>query len=117
MNIMKIAVLMSTYNGEKYVKEQIDSILLQKDVDVYLYIRDDGSTDDSVSIIESFNDSRIKLFSQKNQGPSSARNLGIEKAQNYANDLCEQAIAVVQDLPRNGEILTAMARFVCQRHC
>lgn len=36
---MKVAVLMSTYNGEKYIKEQIDSILTQKDVDVYLYIR------------------------------------------------------------------------------
>ena len=50
--------------------------------DYEVVIVDDGSTDDSVSIIESFNDSRIKLFSQKNQGPSSARNLGIEKAQN-----------------------------------
>ena len=37
-----VAVLMSTYNGEKYLKEQIDSILAQRDVDVTLYIRDDG---------------------------------------------------------------------------
>ena len=43
--------------------------------------------------------------------------MGIEKAQNYANDLCEHAIDLVQDLPHNKEILTAMARFVCQRHC
>lgn len=39
----KIAVIMSTYNGEKYLREQIDSILDQKNVDVELFIRDDGS--------------------------------------------------------------------------
>lgn len=53
-NIPKIAVLMSSYNGELYIKEQIDSILRQKNVDVYLYVRDDGSTDKTVSIIKSY---------------------------------------------------------------
>ncbi|MBP3221455.1 MAG: polyprenyl synthetase family protein [Neisseriaceae bacterium] len=53
----------------------------------------------------------------QNNKPTFVSLMGIEKAQNYANDLCEQAIALVQDLPRNSEILTAMARFVCQRHC
>lgn len=47
----KIAVLMSTYNGERYLKEQIDSILNQKDVDVTLFIRDDGSQDATQEII------------------------------------------------------------------
>ncbi len=51
MNRPKVAVLMSTYNGEKYIREQIDSILVQKDVDVTLFIRDDGSTDETRSII------------------------------------------------------------------
>ena len=46
-----VAVLMSTYNGEKYIEEQINSIFFQKDVSVTLYIRDDGSTDSTVSII------------------------------------------------------------------
>lgn len=41
----KVAVLMSTYNGEKYIKYQIESILSQNNVEVSLYIRDDGSTD------------------------------------------------------------------------
>ncbi|WP_295094169.1 glycosyltransferase [Ruminococcus sp.] len=47
----KVAVLMSTYNGEKYIKEQIDSILAQKDTEVSLYIRDDGSKDSTLDII------------------------------------------------------------------
>ena len=49
-----VAVLMSTYNGEKYLKEQIDSILAQRDVDVTLYIRDDGSADNTENIIREY---------------------------------------------------------------
>jgi len=50
----KIAVLMSTYNGEKFIKEQLDSILKQKGVIVSLYIRDDGSTDDTINILTDY---------------------------------------------------------------
>ena len=50
----KIQVLMSTYNGGKFIMEQIESILNQKKVDVNLLIRDDGSTDDTIEIIESY---------------------------------------------------------------
>jgi len=45
---------MSTYNGSKYLREQIDSILSQENVDVNLIIRDDGSRDDTISILESY---------------------------------------------------------------
>ena len=41
----KVAILMSTYNGEKYIEQQIESILNQEFVDISLFIRDDGSTD------------------------------------------------------------------------
>lgn len=51
---MKIAVIMSTYNGEQYIKEQIDSILSQTGVEVELFIRDDGSNDGTVSIIKEY---------------------------------------------------------------
>lgn len=53
---MKIAVLMSTYNGEKYVAEQIDSILAQKlgDVKLCILIRDDGSSDSTPEILEKY---------------------------------------------------------------
>ena len=53
-NISEVAVLMSTYNGKKYLKEQIDSILKQKSVNVTLFIRDDGSSDNTLTIIESY---------------------------------------------------------------
>ena len=44
-----VLVLMSVYNGEKYLKEQLDSILGQKGCDVMLLIRDDGSVDEVLS--------------------------------------------------------------------
>lgn len=50
--MQKVQVLMSTYNGEKYLKEQINSILSQEDVEVNLLIRDDGSTDKTINILE-----------------------------------------------------------------
>ena len=49
-----IAVAMSTYNGELYIKEQINSILQQKNVKVDLFIRDDGSKDKTLEILESY---------------------------------------------------------------
>lgn len=51
---MKVAVIMSTYNGEKYIKEQIDSILNQTGVEVELFIRDDGSNDRTVDKIRKY---------------------------------------------------------------
>ena len=50
----KIVVLMSTYNGELYLREQIDSILSQKDIELYLKVRDDGSTDSTVEILNEY---------------------------------------------------------------
>lgn len=48
MSFPKIAVALSTYNGEKYIDSQLESIIKQKDVSVDIYIRDDGSTDKTV---------------------------------------------------------------------
>lgn len=66
----KAAVLMSTYNGAKYLRKQIESILDQREVDVKLFIRDDGSSDDTLSIIEEYqkNDERIILNKGSNVG-------------------------------------------------
>lgn len=53
-SIPTVAVLLSTYNGEKYIKEQIESILNQKNVEILLYIRDDGSKDNTIDIINQY---------------------------------------------------------------
>ena len=52
---IRIAVLMSTYNGERFLCEQIDSILSQEgDFELSVFIRDDGSTDHTISILQSY---------------------------------------------------------------
>ena len=51
---MRVAVLMSTYNGEKYLREQMDSLLRQTGVSVELFVRDDGSTDGTIDILKDY---------------------------------------------------------------
>lgn len=70
MKIMdKIIVLMSTYNGEKYLRQQIDSILNQKECVVDLIVRDDGSNDNTVKILEEYESrNQLSWYSGKNLG-------------------------------------------------
>lgn len=58
----QISVCMAMYNASLYLRECIDSILTQTFGDFELLIVDDGSEDDSVAIVQSYNDSRIRLF-------------------------------------------------------
>lgn len=60
-----ISVCIATYNGEKYIKEQIDSILKQLDENDEIIISDNYSTDNTLKILEQYNDKRIKIFQQK----------------------------------------------------
>lgn len=64
-----IAIILATYNGEKYIREQIDSIIQQSYRDWKLYIRDDCSTDMTQSILDSYAqiDERITIIPNNNQ--------------------------------------------------
>jgi len=57
-----VAILMATYNGEKYISQQIDSILNQHNVNVHFYISDDGSTDNTLNIIQDYKDKYKENF-------------------------------------------------------
>jgi glycosyltransferase involved in cell wall biosynthesis len=57
-----ISVCIATYNGEKYIKEQLSSILCQLGKDDEVIISDDGSSDHTLSIVNSFNDVRIRIL-------------------------------------------------------
>lgn len=57
-----ISVCITTYNGEKYIKDQLDSIISQIGDDDEIIVSDDGSTDRTLSIISEYNDPRIKIF-------------------------------------------------------
>jgi len=56
---------MATYNGEKYIKEQLDSILMQLSSDDEVIISDDSSSDSILQVISSYNDDRIKIYEKQ----------------------------------------------------
>lgn len=65
-----ISVCIATYNGENFIKEQLDSILIQLNANDELIISDDSSTDNTLKIIHSYDDKRIKLLpNQKFHSP------------------------------------------------
>ena len=76
-----ISVLLCTYNDSLYIREAIESILNQTFKNFEFLIVDDGSTDDTASIIQSFSDRRIiYLKNTKNEGLEFSKNRGIETA-------------------------------------
>jgi glycosyltransferase involved in cell wall biosynthesis len=74
------SIIIPVYNKIQFIEKTISSVLSQSFSDFELIIINDGSTDGSENVIASSIDSRIKIFSQQNQGVSAARNLGISKA-------------------------------------
>lgn len=69
MESKKVAVLLSTYNGEKYIKQQMDSILSQTYDNIEIYVRDDGSQDNTLKILEQYEaDGKIHLERGNNCG-------------------------------------------------
>lgn len=77
-----LSIIVPVYNVESYLSKCIKSVLSQSLSDYELLLIDDGSTDASGKICDEFgqDNSRIRVFHKKNGGVSSARNLGIEKA-------------------------------------
>ena len=77
---MLISVIIPVFNGEKTIKETIDSVLNQIFQNIELIIIDDGSKDKTLEIIKNISDSRINVFSYPNAGLSASRNRGISQA-------------------------------------
>ena len=75
-----ISVIIPIYNSEKFIKRCLDSILRQSMKNIEIICIDDGSTDNSLCILNKFayNNSNIKIIQQKNKGASCARNLGLD---------------------------------------
>ena len=66
----KVIVLLSTYNGGKYLSEQLDSLVAQKGVDVGILVRDDGSTDTTVGVLDKWQEKGLLTwYSSGNIGP------------------------------------------------
>ncbi|RRN77381.1 glycosyltransferase [Pseudoxanthomonas sp. SGD-10] len=77
----EVTVFMAVYNGSAYLRDAIDSILSQTFKDFELLIINDGSTDNSVDIISSYTDPRIRLLhNEQNRGLLFTRNRGVQEA-------------------------------------
>jgi len=89
-----ISVLMPAYNAECYIAEAIESVLQQTYSDFELVVVNDGSTDNTLNIINGFNDPRIRVINQNNQGVAAALNNGLKNARAAyiarfdADDIC-----------------------------
>ena len=75
----KVSVIIATYNRATFLAETIDSVLQQRFRHYELIVVDDGSTDHTRTLVESYR-SRIRYLYQENRGPSAARNLGVRHA-------------------------------------
>lgn len=112
MNKPLISIIIPCFNAELYIKETLESILIQTEQDFEIIVINDGSSDNTVSIIEEIKDDRIKLINQSNSGVSIARNNGLEQSSaNYivffdADDLMTPKFLSdrVEVLQKNNEV-------------
>ena len=99
----KISVIVPVYNVEKYLENCLTSLKEQTFKDIEILCINDGSTDDSLKILNRFSksDARFRVFSQVNSGPAKARNVGLQNARGefimfcdaddtYTPDMCAQ---------------------------
>lgn len=119
MNAPTVSVLMPVYNAQRFLKRAIESVLSQTFTDFEFLIINDGSTDTSVTIIESFQDPRIRLVhNEKNSGVIDTLNKGISLAKGKyiarmdADDIClpERFEKQVHYLDHHSEIAVVAAR-------
>lgn len=74
---MKVSIIIPIYNAEKYLKESLESALSQTYKDIEIIVVDDGSTDNSLNILNQYSD-RIKIIQKKHGGSAAAVNTGIK---------------------------------------
>ena len=95
LQLAMISILLASYNGEKFIAEQIESVLCQTVQDFYLYIRDDKSTDGTLSIVNGYAERYAnKVFVSQNEANSGGAkhnfmNMMIERKDDYVM-LCDQ---------------------------
>ena len=103
----KMSVLMSVYNGARYLRIAVDSVLGQTFEDFEFIIVDDGSTDDSIEILSAYDDPRIRLISnEENIGLTRSLNIGLEIARgDYVARMDPDDICVPERFERQVEYL------------
>jgi len=85
-----VTVLISLYNGEKFLAQTLDSALSQTHRDFELIVVDDGSTDGSTAVLEGFADTRLRVMRQPNRGAAAALCVGLQAAKGAYIALLDQ---------------------------
>jgi len=84
---MRISVCIATYNGEKFIKQQLDSIICQLSENDEIIISDDGSIDNTINIISSYADPRIKIFHHTGAKNQNYKHTSYHVTKNFENAL------------------------------
>ncbi len=117
-----ISVVLPVYNGEKYIKQTLESVLGQSYENIELIVIDDGSEDQSATIVKSITDARINYQFQENQGQSAAINFGVSTAKGailcfidaddlWAENKLSRQIAILKKNP-DDLVFTYMQQFL-----
>lgn len=75
-----ISIIINAYNEEKHIKKCIDSVIRQTYKNIEIVVINDGSTDNTLKILNSYDDSRLKIITHENKGLSLSRNDGIDNS-------------------------------------
>lgn len=79
---IKFSIIIPLYNKANYIEHTLLSVIQQSYSNFEIIVVNDGSTDNSLEIVRKIHDSRLRIFSKKNEGVSAARNYGVSKAVN-----------------------------------
>ncbi len=116
-----VSVIIPSFNAEQYIAEALESIFGQAYRPIEVVVVDDGSTDETQSVLESFKD-RIYYLCQDNKGPSAARNTGIKVARGkyiafldsddlWTDGKLQQQVEIMETYPDVGLLSGDMQRF------
>ena len=75
-----ISVIINVYNGENFIRKCLDSVINQTYKNIEILVVNDGSTDNTLSILNNYKDKRIRIITTENKGLSLSRNVGIDNA-------------------------------------
>ena len=105
----EISIIIPNYNTAQYLPRCLDSLINQTFQDIEILVIDDGSTDDSVKIMESYHDPRVHVLHHKGDGsgPGEARNMGLDAATGryimfcdsddwYEPDMCQKMYETIE---------------------